>query len=90
MLKRLAKKLGYVPDIQAAHQVEAMDFDRADADVQRGGDLAVGVPHRDHSQDLTLPRRNGQALIVVPLCAFKLKYGITSASRHGGLLFTIR
>ena len=35
LLEGLTQELGDVPNIESAHQVEPMDFDRPDADIQR-------------------------------------------------------
>ena len=53
--QRLAEKLGDVADVQPAHQIEAMHFNRAYADTQRIGDFPIGLAHGDHLQNLGLP-----------------------------------
>ncbi len=58
VLERLPQELGDVPNIQSAHQIEPMDFDRSDADVQGCGDLTIRVTQRDQSENLALTRRN--------------------------------
>ena len=50
MLEGLAQELSDVPNIESAHQVEAMNFDRPDADIQRSGNLPVGMAHGDQSR----------------------------------------
>jgi hypothetical protein len=57
-LKGLPQQLGDVPNIESAHQVEPMDFDRPDADIQRCGDLTIGLAQRDQSEDLPLTGRD--------------------------------
>lgn len=60
LLESLTQKLGNVPNIEPAHQVETMDFDRPDADIQRRADLTIGMAQRDQSKDLALAWRNVQ------------------------------
>jgi hypothetical protein len=60
LLQRLTQELGDVPNIESAHQVETMDFDRPDADVQCRADLTIGMAQRDQSKNLTLTGRNMQ------------------------------
>lgn len=60
VLEGLTQELGNVPNIEAAHQVETMDFDRPDADIQRCGDLTIGMTQRDQLEDLALAGRNVQ------------------------------
>lgn len=60
VLEGLTQELGNVPNIEAAHQVETMDFDRPDADIQRCGDLTIGMTQRDQLEDLALAGRNMQ------------------------------
>lgn len=43
LLKGLTQELGDVPNIEPAHQIKAMNFDCPDADIQRCGDLAIGM-----------------------------------------------
>ena len=47
LLQSLTQELGDVPNIESAHQVETMDFDRPDADVQCRADLTIGMAQRD-------------------------------------------
>ena len=58
LLEGLTQELGDVSNIESAHQVETMDFDRPDADIQRCGDLTIGMAQRDQSEDLALAGRN--------------------------------
>jgi hypothetical protein len=60
LLQRLTQKLCDVPNIESAHQVETMDFDRPDADVQCRPDLTIGMAQRDQAKDLALTGRNMQ------------------------------
>jgi hypothetical protein len=60
LLQSLTQELGDVPNIESAHQVETMDFDRPDADVQCRADLTIGMAQRDQSKDLALTGRNMQ------------------------------
>lgn len=60
LLESLTQELGDVPDIESAHQVETMDFDRPDADIQCRADLTIGMAQRDQSKDLALAGRNMQ------------------------------
>ena len=60
LLQRLTQELGDVPNIESAHQVETMDFDRPDADVQCRADLTIGMAQRDQSKNLALTGRNMQ------------------------------
>lgn len=57
LLQGLTQELCDVPDIEPAHQVETMDFDRPDADVQGRADLTIGMAQRDQSKDLALAGR---------------------------------
>jgi hypothetical protein len=60
LLQSLTQELGDVPNIESAHQVETMDFDRPDADVQCRADLTIGMAQRDQSKNLALTGRNMQ------------------------------
>ena len=60
LLQRLTQELGDVPNIESAHQVETMDFDRPNAYVQRRADLTIGMAQRDQSKNLALTGRNMQ------------------------------
>lgn len=60
LLESLTQELGDVPNIEPAHQVETMDFDRPDADIQSRADLTIGMAQRDQSKDLALARGNVQ------------------------------
>lgn len=60
LLQSLTQELGNVSNIESAHQVEPMDFDRPDADIQCRADLTIGMAQRDQSKDLTLAGRNVQ------------------------------
>jgi hypothetical protein len=60
LLQRLTQELGDVPNIESAHQVETMDFDRPDADVQCPADLTIGMAQCDQSKNLALTGRNVQ------------------------------
>lgn len=60
LLQSLTQELSDVPNIESAHQVETMDFDRPDADIQCRADLTIGMAHRDQSKNLTLTGRNMQ------------------------------
>jgi adenylyl- and sulfurtransferase ThiI len=60
LLQSLTQELSDVPNIESAHQVETMDFDRPDADIQCRADLAIGMTQRDQSKNLALTGRNMQ------------------------------
>jgi hypothetical protein len=48
-VKRLAEKLGNVPNIEPVHQVETMDFNSPDTDVQEPSNLPIGMAKRDQA-----------------------------------------
>jgi predicted metal-dependent HD superfamily phosphohydrolase len=60
LLQSLTQELGDVPDIESAHQVEPMDFDRPDADLQCRADLTIGMAQCHQSKDLALAGRDVQ------------------------------
>lgn len=55
-LERAAKELGDVSDVEAAHQIESVDFDGADADLKDGGDFAIGVTDGNQPKNVPLTR----------------------------------
>lgn len=84
MAERLAQKLGDVAGVQPPHQIEAVHFDRTDADLQRNRDLAVGVPHRYHLEDLRLTGSNLGILFSPGFYRFEGECGIASTVCHRG------
>jgi hypothetical protein len=60
LLQSLTQELSDVPNIESAHQVETVNFDRPDADVQCRADLTIGMAQRDQSKNLALTGRNMQ------------------------------
>lgn len=54
-MKRLPKELGDIADLEPAHQVEAMYFNRTDADRQPLRNVAVGVPLGNQAKNFLLP-----------------------------------
>jgi len=82
MAQGLAQKLGDVAGVEPPHQIEAVHFDRTDADLQRNGDLAVSVPHRYHLEDLRLTGSNLGSLFLSAFCRFEGESGIASTVCH--------
>ena len=80
--QRLAEELGDVADVQPAHQIEAVHFNRAHADAQCGGDFPVGLAHGDHLQNLGLPGSQAEYWFLKAFNPLNLKRGIPSASCH--------
>lgn len=82
LLEGLSQELGDVPNIEAAHQVEPMYFDRSDADIQRSGDFAIGMAQRHHSEDLALAGRNMQRRFGTVFHSVERKCGGVFVSCH--------
>lgn len=55
-LERSSEKLGDVSDVQAAHQIESVNFDGADADPQHGGDFTIGMTDGNQPKYVPLTR----------------------------------
>ena len=49
-----AEQLRHIPHVQSSHQVKAMHFYGAHADLEHGCDLAIGVPNGDEPQYVSL------------------------------------
>lgn len=49
LLERLTQKLGNVPDIEAMHQVEPVNFNGSDTDVEGTSNLSVGMAEGDET-----------------------------------------
>ena len=54
-LKRSSEQLRHVPHIQPSHQIEAMHFHGAHADLQHVRNLAICMAYGDQPQDVSLP-----------------------------------
>jgi len=81
--QRLAQKLGDVANIEPPHQIEAVNFNGADADAQGSGDFPVGVAHGNHLEDLGLPGREVESGFLESFNPLKLKRRISPDFRHG-------
>ncbi|SLM48271.1 protein of unknown function [Nitrospira japonica] len=55
-LECAAEELGDVSDVEAAHQIEPVDFDGADADLQDGGDFTIGMTDGNQPKNVPLTR----------------------------------
>jgi hypothetical protein len=56
-LKGASEQLRHIPDVQSSHQVKAMNFHRAHADLQHIGNLTVRMSDGDQPENVPLSWR---------------------------------
>ena len=54
MEQGLPEELRHIPDAQAPHQIETVDFDRAHADLELMRNFSVGEPVGDQTENFLL------------------------------------